>query len=528
MAPAASVGKRNLVLNAAANWTGYVAQLAVAFFLCPIFVHRLGDDRYGIWSLVESILAYLTLLDMGVAASLVRYTSRFEATGDRENLNRVFSTSLLIFAAAGLLAFLVVFGLAAAGIGLLHVPPPLRAETTWTLVLLGVNLAIGLPLGVFPSMLDGLGRYPTRTAIRTAGLLARVPLSLAVLGGDGGMLRLAWVVTITTVLEHVALAVALHLYLPHLRFRVRLIDRAGLRTIWGYSVHAFVAMLAGRISFQTDALVIGSFLAPQYITFFVIAARLTENAKNCLRAVTAVLTPAVSTWEARRDDGAIRRVLLDGTRWVLWVILPIQAGLIVLGRPFLALWMGPEYVGLSFPTLVILAVPLGLTMSQSISGRILYGIGRLRWFARAVLAEAVANLLLSVALARPLGIEGVALGTAVPNAIANVAIALYICRTLDVRPGVYLRRSFLAPALAAAGLAMFWLIAVAWAAPATWAALVMTGSAGLAVYLPAAVLLEFGPAAVTARLRAAAGWLASGLFSQPVGGNAVTSSEGSR
>jgi O-antigen/teichoic acid export membrane protein len=524
MASALSVGKRNLIFNAAANWTGYAAQLAVAFFLCPLFVHGLGDDRYGIWSLVESILAYLTLLDLGVAASLVRYTSRFEATGDRENLNRVFSTSLCIFAAAGLVAFLAALGLAVAGIGLLHVPPPLRAETTWTLVLLGVNLALGLPLGVFPSMLDGLGRFPTRTAIRTAGLLARVPLSLAVLGGDGGMLRLACVVTATNVVEHTALAVALYCYLPHLRFRPRLVDRAGLKTIWGYSVHAFIAMLAGRISFQTDALVIGTFLAPQYITFFVIGARLTENAKNCLRAVTTVLTPAVSAWEARHDDGAIRRVLLDGTRWVLWVILPVQAGLIVLGRPFLALWMGPEYVARSYPTLVILAVPLGLAMSQSISGRILYGIGRLGWFARAVLLEAVANLVLSVALARPLGIEGVALGTAVPNVIANVALVFYICRTLGVRPSAYLRRSFMAPALAATGLAGFWLAAVAWAAPTTWAALVVTGAAGLAAYLPAAVLLEFGPAAVAARLRALPGL----PFARQVGVGTVTSTEGSR
>ncbi len=521
----ASAGKPNLLLNAAANWVGFAAQMVVAFFLCPILIHGLGDDRYGIWSIVESILAYLTLLDLGVAASLVRYTSRFVTIGDRENLNRVFSTSLCLFAAAGLLALLVVVGLAATGIGFRHVPPPLRAETTWTLVLLGVNLALGLPLGVFPSMLDGLGRYPARTGIRTAGLLARVPLILAVLGGDGAMLRVAGVVTACNVVEHAALALALWHYLPHLRFSLRLVDRAGFKTIWGYSVNAFVAMLAGRISFQTDALVIGSFLAPQYIAFFVVGARLTDYAKNSVRAVTAVLTPAVSAWDARGNHDVIQRLLIDGTRWVLWVILPVQAGLLVLGRPFLALWLGPKYAALSYPTLVILAVPLGLIMSQSISARILYGNGRLGWFARAVMAEAVVNLLLSVALVRPLGIEGVALGTTIPNVLSNCAIIWYICRTLEVRPAEYLRRSFLVPALAAAGLAGLWVAAVAGAPPTTWAALVATGAAGLAAYVPAALLLEFGPAALWARLRGLAGRLPR--LAPPARIGAPSSSEGS-
>src|ERR1700737_714662 len=93
---------RRIVTNAAANWIGFAAQLVVAFFMSPILVHGLGAPRYGIWSLVESILAYLMLFDLGVAASVVRYIARFEANGDQDRLNRIFSTSLCIFAVAGL------------------------------------------------------------------------------------------------------------------------------------------------------------------------------------------------------------------------------------------------------------------------------------------------------------------------------------------------------------------------------------------------------------------------------------------
>src|SRR6266702_3940277 len=104
--------KSRIVVNAAANWLGFAAQLVTAFFLAPRLVHGLGDEHNGIWSLIESILAYLLLFDLGVAVSVVRYVARFEATRDWDKLNRVFSTSLVIFGVAGGLALLVALALA--------------------------------------------------------------------------------------------------------------------------------------------------------------------------------------------------------------------------------------------------------------------------------------------------------------------------------------------------------------------------------------------------------------------------------
>src|SRR5262249_42142995 len=146
-------------------------------------------------------------------------------------------------------------------------------------------------------------------------------------------------ITGSNVLEHLALAVAARWYLPELRFAPAHIDRATFHRIRGYSLHALLAMLAGRISFQTDSVVISAFRAPQFITYFAIGARLTDYVKSSMRAITTVLTPAVSTLEAQGDHAAIRRMLVNGSRYVLWTVLPIQAGLMLLGKPFLALWL---------------------------------------------------------------------------------------------------------------------------------------------------------------------------------------------
>ncbi len=510
-------GKPRLVRSVAANWIGFAAQVIAAFLISPVLVHGLGDRRYGIWSLVESVLAYLMLFDLGVAASVVRYVARFEAAGEQDGLDRVISACTCIFAIAGAVVLGVTLILAFPAFAWLNVPADLASEGRWMLVLLGVNLAVGLPMNVFACVLDGLGRYPAKSAIRTGLLIARSVLLLVVIRHGGGLVGVAVLVTACTLIEHVLMAVAVYRYLPRLCLSLRLVDRPTLRTIRGYSIDALLALLAGRVSFQTDALVINAFRLPQSITLFAVASRLTEYAKDSLRVATAVLTPAVSAMEARGDTAAIRKVFLDSTRYVLWLIAPVQLGLLLLGRPFLALWLGPEYAELSYPTLVILAAPLGLAMAQSVSVRILYGTGRLRWYARAVLLEAVANLALSILLVRPLGIEGVALGTAIPNVVLNCGLGLALCRTLGVSLGEYLWRSYLAPCLAAALPCVVWLVAGRWSAPDTWLSLVITGAAGVIAYGAVAVHAEFGLGTIAAALAAGVRRPSEGaMLSRPV------------
>src|SRR6188472_2795912 len=118
-------------------------------------------------------------------------------------------------------------------------------------------------------------------------------------------------------------------------------------------------MLAGRITVQTGAIVVGSFLTAAAAAHYAIAARLVDMAKNLLRSATTTLTPAVSEREATGDFDGVRRVLLTGTRWVLYLVLPVHLGMLFFGRPFLARWIGgAQYAEWCFPVMAILSATL--------------------------------------------------------------------------------------------------------------------------------------------------------------------------
>jgi O-antigen/teichoic acid export membrane protein len=487
-----SHNKRTLLLNAAWNWLGFATAMVVAFIVCPIYVRSLGDERYGIWSLVEATVAYFALLDLGIGASIVRYVAKFEAIDDRDRLNQIFSTTCAIFIAAACLTLAVCAGLAAVWERPLGVPPELSVDTRWLLFLLGCNVGVELIAGVFGAVLLGLGRFPARVALDVVLRIGGAAAMVAALWGGYGLLGIGIVCLAFTLVKGLFLALLVWHYLPSLRFSPSLVSMETFRLIRGYSFLAFVAMIAGRISFSTSTIVIGAFLAPEYITYYVIGARLAEYVKSGSRSITSVLTPAISALEARGHHEAIERVLMAGTRYIVWLVLPVELGLVFLGKPFLTLWLGERLAGASYPTLVILSIPLFLALSQSISGRILYGIGRLKWFTAIVVAEALINLSLSAALVNWIGIEGVALGTAIPNVCANVAIACYTCRLLQVAFVAYAWKSFAKPLLVAPLAPVVWMALMDWVSITSWGIFILVGASGTIVYALAAFAVEFG------------------------------------
>lgn len=474
------------VLSAGSNWLAFAATLAVSFFLTPFLIDTLGKPRYDVWCVVEAVLAYFTLLDMGLAACLVRYVAKHHATGKRVELNRMASACLALYAGAGLVAFAVGGPLAwflTPGLGARIGDP---GDVLAFMLLMLANLAVTLPLSVFPSVLDGLDRYAEKSAVRLVFLAVRTAVIVWAVNHTTGLLPLAVVYTVTNLGEHAAFAMLAFRRLPGLRFAWALVDRETLRHVRGYSVDAFLAMLAGRVTVQTGAIVVGLFLPAGQVTFFATAVRLVEYAKTLLRTITATLTPGVSAMEARGDWPGIRRLMTTATRWVLYIVLPVNVGLWLFGKPFLARWVGPEFVGGSFPAVAILAATLGLGVAQSVASRILYGLGRLRLFARLALAEAGLNLVLMLALTR-FGVEGVAAAVAIPNVLFCVAVLVYAGRVVGLGVREYVA-AWLKPLAAVVVPSTIWL--TMGEVPATWPAIATGIGAGLIPYAAIVLSLE--------------------------------------
>src|ERR1700675_2848002 len=93
--------KTAILKNVGSSWSALGINVIVGIFLSPFIVHRLGDAAFGIWVLIFSITGYYGLFDLGIRSSIVRYVSKYSATGEHEKLAHFVNTALFTYTSIG-------------------------------------------------------------------------------------------------------------------------------------------------------------------------------------------------------------------------------------------------------------------------------------------------------------------------------------------------------------------------------------------------------------------------------------------
>ena len=454
--------KIQFINNVGSSWFALGINVAVGIFLSPFILHRLGDAAFGIWVLIFSITGYYGLFDLGVRSSIVRYASKFTATGDIEDLAKLINTSLFTYSCVGALSLLITFVLFLYVDSIFRVPAELHATARWLLLMAGASVAFGFPLGVFGGFLDGLQRFDVNNWTSVAANLLRAVLIVAALDNGRGLLTIALITVVLPLITSLVRGIIAFRIRP-VPFGLKYVDRATFRMMANYSAVTLIIMIAGRLKFKTDTIVIGTMLSAAAITYFNIAGRIVDYAGEIVTSLAQNFLPMASRSEAKGSMDNLRKVFVTGNRLCAFTIFPVTAILLILGKSIIEVWVGSKYIVTSYPVLVILIIPSTLMWAQAASGRVLFGISKHRTWAFVTLAEGVSNLVLSVLLVRPYGIVGDALGTAIPLTCTMVFFMPgHLCRQLGIRLGTYLREAFVLPVVVSAPLVLALLLMRRW------------------------------------------------------------------
>ncbi|MDR3745526.1 MAG: oligosaccharide flippase family protein [Acidobacteriaceae bacterium] len=413
---------RHIARNVLFNWFGTIANMAVGFFLAPFILHRLGNVAYGIWVLAISVVAYLGLLDLGMQSSVLRFVSKGHTKQDHQGASEALSAALWVRLQISALVLLLSAGIAAVFPYAFKVPPEFSSAARIATLLIGVNAAISMSVGVVGGVLSALNRYDLQNYVSMVQTAVRVVGVVAVLRSGHGIVAIALCELVATLIGNLLLVwIARRLY-PELQIQLKRPKRETLKQIWAYSSYAFLTTVAVRLVYQTDNLVVGAFVSTSAVTFYAIANSLCRYADQIVNAMGATFVPAASTYEAAGDASSLLILYKNGTRAILAISLPILITLIVRGPSFIGLWMGPEYAKSSGPVLIILSIALLFSFANRTASSIAFGIEKHKTAAIWSIGEGVANLTLSIVLVHWYGIIGVALGTMVPSLLVHLVL----------------------------------------------------------------------------------------------------------
>lgn len=451
-----------LFKNVGSSWFALGLNIVVGIFLSPYILHHLGDEAFGLWVLIFAITGYYGLFDLGIRSSIVRYVAKHSAKGENEELSRLINTAFFTYSAIGAVAILVTITVSYYAGAIFRIPGNSVALARWLLLMVGSAVALGFPLGIFGGILEGLQRFYVLNFNSMISTLVRASLIVIALRHGRGLLTVA-LITVSLPLVTAMVNATVVLRILPLRFGLSYLNRESLKRIASYSGTTFVIIVASRLRFKTDAMVIGTFVSSAAITYFTIGSRLVDYAGEVVSSLAQIFVPMSSQSDATGDLVGLRRIFVAGNRACAFIIFPMAAILIILGKSVIEAWVGARYIATSYPVMLVLIIPSTLMLAQSASGRVLFGMAKHKSLAVVTMMEGCANLLLSIVLVRRFGILGDAVGTAIPLACTTLFfLPRHLCHVLKMRLAIYLREAFLLPVMLCAPLVAVLLLMRHW------------------------------------------------------------------
>jgi len=418
--------------NAVANLTAFAFVAVVSFFVSPLMVKHLGTTAYGVWSLLVGLLGYLALLDFGIKQAVNRYVAHYEAVGAHEESSLILSAALKLFISLGVVAVLASLVLAYVAPMLLNIPEAFLHDSRVVLIVGGFTVGISLLDAAFGGVIAGLQRFDVLSILEIALTIFRAAGTVLILLEGYGIVALALLYLAASVLNALAAQAAARKLYPELRLALPGPMRRQMRTLLSFGAATWAVWVLSAVMFQSDTLLIGFFLPIEAVTFYAIAANLAWQVNGATSAISFLMAPRISALASVGSDQVGAQILAASKATTL-IVVPIVVTFVLRGESFINLWMGNEYGSVSGDVLAVLSVVVWLGALRAVAMQSLTGLGKHRILIPGFAAEAIANVALSIALIRPLGILGVAVGTMVPNVVVSLG---YLPRCLAKTAGL--------------------------------------------------------------------------------------------
>ncbi|SAL57162.1 lipopolysaccharide biosynthesis related membrane protein [Caballeronia peredens] len=355
--------EKSMVRNVGINFIGLILPTFVSLATVPAYIRLVGVERYGVISLVWTLIGYFSILDLGMSMAAQHQIARAQASGDVEQRTRVFWSAVWLNFATGVIGGLAIyFGAFIYTAYVAHSAPALQQEVYRALPWLAIAIPVANVSWVFAGAINAMERFGIYNANQTFGtfLFQLLPLGAA------------WLIApnLQTVIAAAVLArVLAALLLARASFRlleIRRIDwprrnvAGGLFRFGGWML---VSSITTMLTDSLDRVLLGAHLGARFVTYYTVPQNLVTRLNMLPNAMVRTLFPRLSAIDRSDANGmaSTSLVFLNGvfTPFALFAMLVLE--------PFLHVWIGSDLAIASAPVGRILVLAVWLVGQASVT-----------------------------------------------------------------------------------------------------------------------------------------------------------------
>lgn len=395
----------------------------IGLLYTPFMLRMMGPNEYGLYSLAASVVAYLTVLDLGFANSIIRYTAKFRAENKQKEQDEMFGMFFILYCCVSLLTLI-------AGICIyFHVDSLFGEKMTIAdmdkirimILLMIFNLAFTFPMSIWGSIITAYEKFVFQKLINIVRVILN-PLVMVMLLLMG--YKAIAMVVVITLFNIITLCINAWYCRKKLNIRIRYarFKWCFFQEIMIYSFFIFLNAIMDRAYWSFGQLILGIYVGTYAVAVYAVAIQLISLFMNFSTAISGVFLPKITHLVSNRgNEENISNLFIRIGRIQFIIMGLILTGFLLFGKLFISLWAGENYVD-AYPIASILFIALLFPLTQNLGLTILQARNQLKFCSFLYLLEALCCVAISLLLVKKYGGLGCAIGTAIVLIVGQVIV----------------------------------------------------------------------------------------------------------
>ena len=384
----------------------------IGLLYTPFLLRMLGQSEYGLYSLATSVIAYLTVLDLGFGNAIVRYTAKFRAEGKTEEQYEMFGMFFLLYLCISLIAFILAIFLAfnTSIIFSTNMTETEVERLKIILILMAFNLAFTFPMSIWGSIITAYENFIFQKLINIARTILN-PLVMVVLLYLG--YKAIALVIVTTVFNILTLTIN-QIYCRrklHIRLYFHKIKWVFFKEVSIYSFWIFLNAIMDRIYWSSGQFILGIYKGTASVAVYAVAIQLKDMFFMFSTAISSVFLPRVTSMITKGvPEKEISDLFIKTGRLQYLIMAFILISFILFGKSFINLWAGPSYVE-AYKIALLFFISVMPPLIQNLGITILMARNQMKFRCIIYVIIAIGSLFLSLPLTKTYGGIGCAIAT---------------------------------------------------------------------------------------------------------------------
>ena len=406
--------------------------IAVSLVYTPILVRELGQNEYGLYNTVTSVVTLIELLKLGFNHSYIRYYSKYQSDKDNDNINKLNGLFILVFSALGVVALFCGL-LLSQEIELVFNYKMVSDEINIAknlLIISTFNLAFSFPSTVFSTIVLAQERFvfiKILTIVQTIAVpLATLPFLLL---GYGSISVVAVIFAVSVIISVITAFYVF--FVLHSKFVFKDFEKGLFKSMMQYTAFIAVNSIVDYLNWSVDKFLLGRYCSFTSVAVYSVGYTVYSLYMNLSTAASNVFVPHIHKIvnelkaNALEMNKALTNIFIKIGRIQFFVLGLFLTGLIFFGKPFIVLWVGSEYKN-AYYVMLLFIISAFVPLIQNIGIEIQRALNKHQFRSLLYLFMALTNLVISYFLCRRYGEIGAAFGTAFSLVVANgIAMNIY-------------------------------------------------------------------------------------------------------